>query len=407
MTFSITCVDCRTVVAYDDGRALCVACGGQLDYRFDLVHVTFAADEPSMWRYRELLPIAAGVAPVSLGEGLTPLVRASLDSGAETWWKNESLNPSGSQKDRAMSVALTRASAIGIKGVFVASAGSTALAAAAYAARAGLSCTVLVGEDATERRLLPIAAYGARIFRVRGSVDDALDLLDRAVRTVGLHDVSTRRAGNPAQAEGPKTIAYEIAESLGRAPDWIVVPVGGGGTLTAIWRGFVELQAMGLIDRLPRLASYQPAGYDTFIPAIENGWLTDADLRTNAFVDRPPTVQVKIAHTYAPDGATALDAIRASGGTALRVTDAESIAGVGELAATEGILAEPSSGGVVSAVRQLTSSGLAGRGDVVVGIVGGSGFRELDVLETAMASGAEFLPDGDQVSFLAGLRGGR
>jgi threonine synthase len=216
--------------------------------------------------------------------------------------------------------------------------------------------------------------------------------------------VSTRRAGNPAQAEGPKTIAYEIADALGRAPDWIVVPVGGGGTLAAVWRGFVELQAMGRIDRLPRMVSYQPAGYDTFMPALEDDWVTDIDLRANAFVDRPPTVQVKIAHTYAPDGAAALKAIRASGGTALRVTDAEAIAGVGELAATEGIFAEPSSGGVVTAVRHLASSGLAGRNDVVVGIVGGSGFRELDALETAIASGAEFMPDGDHVAFLAGLR---
>jgi threonine synthase len=152
------------------------------------------------------------------------------------------------------------------------------------------------------------------------------------------------------------------------------------------------------------MASYQPAGYDTFLPALEDGWLSDADLRANAFVDRPPTVQVKIAHTYAPDGAAALGAIRASRGTAMRVTDDEAIAGVGELAATEGILAEPSSGGVVTAIRRLVSSGLAVRDDVVVGIVGGSGFRELDALETTMTSGAGFLPDGDPIEFLAGLR---
>ncbi len=390
MTFTISCVECGTIVGRDDGRALCAACSGQLDYRYDLTRAALADDARSMWRYRDLLPVAADAEPVTLGEGLTPLIHARLDTGAETWWKNESLNPSGSQKDRAMSVAFTRARALGVEAVFVASAGSTALAAAAYAARAGLPCTVLVGDDATERRLLPIATYGARIYR--------------AVRTVGLHDVSTRRAGNPAQAEGNKTIAYEIVDELGRAPDWIVVPVGGGGTLAAIWRGFTELQAMGRIDRLPRMASYQPAGYDTFMAALENDWITDADLRANAFVDRPPTVQVKIAHTYAPDGAAGLAAIRESGGTALRITDDEAIDGVGELAATEGILAEPSSGGVVTAVRRLTGSGLVGRDDVVVGIVGGSGFRELDTLEATIASGATFLPDGDQVAFLASLR---
>jgi threonine synthase len=403
MTFTIACVDCGTAVTPDDGRALCEACDGLLDYHYDLPAARFDDREASIWRFRDLLPVAADAEPVTLGEGLTPLVRARLDTGGETWWKNETVNPSGSQKDRAMSVALTRARAIGIDGVFVASAGSTALAAAAYAARAGVRCTVLVGEEASERRVLPIAAYGARIFRVRGSVDDALDLLDRAVRRARIHDVSTRRAGNPAQAEGPKTIAYEIAAALGRAPDWVVVPVGGGGTLAAIWRGFVELQAMGRTDRLPRMVAFQPTGYDTFPPALEHGWTSDDDLRVNAFVERPTTVQVKIAHTYAPDGAAALSAIRESGGLALSVTDDEAIAGVAELAATEGILAEPSSGGVVTAVRRLVESGLVGPGEVVGGIVGGNGFRELDALASSMASGAAFLPDGDQVAYLAGL----
>ena len=403
MTFEISCVDCGAAVAPDDGRALCAQCGGLLDYHYDLAGVAFDEGQRSIWRYRDLLPVPAGVEPVTLGEGLTPLIRARLDVGAETWWKNESGNPSGSQKDRAMSVALTRALSLGIGAVFVASAGSTALASAAYAARAGIRCVVLVGDDAAERRLLPIAAYGAQIFRVRGSVDDALDLLDRAVRAIGLHDVSTRRAGNPAQAEGPKTIAYEIVESLGRVPDWVVVPAGGGGTLAAIHRGFAELQAMGKSERLPRLASFQPTGYDTFLPALEHGWITDADLRTNAFVERPSTVQVKIAHTYAPDGAAALAAIRNSDGTALSVTDDEAIAGVGELAAVEGIFAEPSSGGVVAAVRRLTAGGTVRPGDVVVGVVGGNGFRELDVLVASTTSGAGFLPDGDAIAFLASL----
>jgi threonine synthase len=404
VTFAISCVECGTPVESDDGRALCGKCGGQLDYRYDLTRVRFDEDERSIWRYRDLLPIPPDAEPVTLGEGLTPLVRANLDLGVETWWKNESLNPSGSQKDRAMSVAFTRARALGITAAFVASAGSTALAAAAYAARAGIRCVVLVGEDASERRLLPIAAYGARVFRIRGSVDDALDLLDRAVRTVGLHDVSTRRAGNPAQAEGPKTIAYEMVEALGRVPDWVVVPAGGGGTLAALHRGFEELREMGRADRLPRLASFQPEGYDTFPPALEHGWVTDADLRANAFVERPPTVQVKIAHTYAPDGAAALAAIRASDGTALTVSDEEAIQGVRQLAAVEGIFAEPSSGGVVAAVRRLEARALVKPGDVVVGLVGGNGFRELEVTELSMASGTEFIPDGDPLDFLASLR---
>lgn len=399
----IACLDCRTDVATDDGRALCRACGGLIGYSYDLAAARFL-DADSIWRYRDLMPVAAGVDPVTLGEGRTPLVRASMDLGADTWWKNDAMNPSGSQKDRAMSVALTRARVLSIETVYVASAGSTALAAAAYAARAQIRCVVLVSEDASERRLVPIAAYGARILRVRGSVDDALDMLDVAVREAGLHDVSTRRAGNPAQAEGPKTIAYEIVESLGRAPNWVVVPVGGGGTLAAIHRGFAELRAMGIVDMVPRLASYQPDGYDTFVLALTHGWTSDADLRTNALVDRPPTVQVKIAHTYAPDGAEALAAIRESGGTAIAVSDTEALQGVGELASMEGIFAEPSSGGVVQAVRTLVADGTIGRDDKVVGLVGGNGFRELDVLVPDASVGREFVPQDDPIGFLGSLR---
>jgi threonine synthase len=373
-----------------------------LGFSFDVGRVRIAEDALSMWRYRDLLPVAAGVEPVSLGEGGTPLVRARIELGLATWWKNEAVNPTGSQKDRAMSVALTRARSLGIRTVFVASAGSTGLAAAAYAARAGIRCVVLVGEEASDRRLMPIAALGADIFRVPGSVDDALDLLDRAVPVTGIHDVSTRRAGNPAQAEGPKTIAHEIVDGLGRAPDWIVVPVGGGGTLAAIHRGFQELRSMGRVDRLPRLVSYQPTGYDTFPPALERGWTSDADLRVHAFVERPPTVQVKIAHTYAPDGAEALTAIRESGGLALSITDDEALQGVRELGSGEGIFAEPSSGGVVPAIRRLARDGHAGRDEVVVGIIGGSGFRELDVLAASMASEPRSLPD-DPIGFLASL----
>ena len=161
---------------------------------------------------------------------------------------------------------------------------------------------------------------------------------------------------------------------------------------------------MGRVDRLPRLASFQPAGYDTFPAALERGWVSDADLRTNAFVDRPVTVQVKIAHTYSPDGAAALAAIRESGGTALTVSDEEAIQGLRQLAAVEGIFAEPSSGGVVAAIRRLEARGLVGPDDLVVGLVGGNGFRELDAIEGSATSGAEFLPDGDPLAFLAALR---
>jgi threonine synthase len=287
--------------------------------------------------------------------------------------------------------------------VVVASAGSTALAAAAYAARAGIRCVVLVGEEASDRRLLPIGLLGARLLRVRGTVDDALAVLAEAVQRAAIHDVSTTRAGNPAQGEGPKTIAWEIVEALGHAPDWVVVPTGGGGTLSAIHRGFGELASLGRVDHTPHMASYQPTGYDTFLPALAERWETDSALREHAFPAGPATVQVKIAHTYAPDGAEALTAIRDSGGAAVAVSDAAALAGVGVLASSEGLFVEPSSGGLVDAIRQLVRRGLVRTSDEVVGVVGGSGFRELDALSTSARLDIPFVPDTDPVAYLTSL----
>jgi threonine synthase len=402
--YVIRCLGCGSIVEHDDGAPRCISCGGWLTFEFDLSRANpVDRDVDSMWRYRDVLPVPSGVPPVTIGEGLTPLIPARTDTGCTTWWKNEALNPTGSQKDRAMSVALTRARWRGVATVFVASAGSTALAAAAYAARGGIRCVVLVGEEASERRVLPIAALGARVLRVRGTVDDALRLLEEARSVAPIHDVSTTRAGNPAQGEGPKTIAWEIAETLGHAPDWIVVPTGGGGTLSAIHRGFRELMALGRVERIPRMASYQPIGYETFLPALEKDWSTDAALREHAYQTSPPTVQVKIAHTYAPDGAEALAAIRDSGGAAVAVSDEDAMAGVSIIASTDGMFVEPSSGGLVDAIRQLVRGRRILPQDEVVGIIGGSGFRELDTIASSSRVEAAFLPDGDPVGHLVSL----
>jgi threonine synthase len=346
-------------------------------------------DATSMWRYRSWLDIPHGTEPVTMGEGLTPLVpmatRPSF-GGFDVRWKNETLNPSGSHKDRALSVAISVARSQGTRTVFVASAGSTGLAAAAYAARGGVRCVVLVGSDASERRLLPLRLAGAKVVRAGGNVDDALNQLGDLARTHGLVDVSTRRSGNRWQAEGPKTIAYELVDDLGRAPDVVVIPIGGGGTLASVFRGFEELRVAGRIGRVPRLIGTQPAGYATLIDALARGLVTDADLRAAEFTSRPDTVQVKTAHTYAPDGAEALAAVRASGGTVLEITDGDALAGCLDLASRDGIWAEPSSGVVIPAIERLRSDGLVRDGETVVGLVCGNGFRELDAFEASVAA---------------------
>ena len=162
-----------------------------MDFSYDLTGARFQDEDRSMWRSRDLLPVHPDAEPVTLGEGGTPLIRSTIDTGCETWWKDETRNPSGSHKDRALSVSLTVARAAGVRSVVVASAGSTALAAATYAARADIACTVVVGADASDERLAPLAALGARVLRLTdGSLDDALDLLAEIGREAGLRDLS-------------------------------------------------------------------------------------------------------------------------------------------------------------------------------------------------------------------------
>jgi threonine synthase len=357
-----------------------------MEFTYDLTAARFDDADRSMWRSRGLLPVPQGVEPVTLGEGGTPLIRTSIDVGCRTWWKDETRNPSGSHKDRALSVSLTMARADGVRDVVVASAGSTALAAATYAARAAIGCTIVVGADAANERLVPMLALGARVLRLtEGSVDDALDLVAEIGREAGLRDVSTRRSGDPWGTEGPKTIAHEIGRDLG-APDWVIVPIGGGGTVAAVWRGFEELRSMGIIDRTPRLLGLQPDTYPTLVTALAQGWTTDDELRANAPTERPPTVQVKTAHTYPPDGAEALAAIRASGGTVLAVSDGDAVAGMRELGARDGLYVEPSSGVVVAAARRLVADGLVTPDGSVVGLACGGGHRETPAVAGVMAA---------------------
>jgi len=387
-TFETVCAPHGHPIA--DPRAVaCPVCGGELTFRYPRGGQW--DDEPAgegMWRQRAWLPLADGHEPVTLGEGATALVPAvarPAHDGLRVLWKLESLNPSGSHKDRALSVAVSVAKANGARTVFVASAGSTGLAAAAYAARAGLRCVVLVGADASERRLLPLRLAGATVMRAGGNVDDALDLIGELAKTHGLVDMSTRRSGNPWQAEGPKTIAYELAYELPEPPDVVIVPIGGGGTLASIHRGFEEQRASGEIDRVPRLIGTQPSGYQTLVRALADGLMTEAELRAAEQHDRPDTVQVKTAHTFAPDGAEALAAVRASGGTVLAVSDEDALRGCLDLAQRDGLWAEPSSGVVIPAIEQLVADGLVRQGETIVGLVCGNGFRELDAFDATVA----------------------
>jgi threonine synthase len=338
----------------------------------------------SMWRYRSRFPVASDSSPITLGEGQTPLLRArSGPDGLTLFYKNETLNPTGSQKDRALSLSITKGVELGHKAVMLYSDGSTALSSAAYATRAGLRSLTLVGRGAPDYRLLPLAFYNSTVLEYQGSSAEALAWTREACQALNIYETTTYRKANPYGGAGLRTISYEIAEQLGDAPAWIVVPVGGGGTLCSIWNGFRELRERGEISRYPRMAAVFPAGYSLLERTMANGICDEEAFRSMAIPDPPETIQAKTAMALPPDGLETIEAIRESNGLIFYCTDEQAIDGQ-MLLGREGIFAEPSAASVMVGVEALSALGL-GPEEAVVAVVTGSGFRELGAIAESVS----------------------
>jgi threonine synthase len=351
----------------------CASCGGTLRFAYDTPR-TWPSHAGRMWAYGELLPVAAAVEPVTLGEGGTPLVESARDHGVRLWWKNEGANPTGSQKDRAISVAFTQARAIGARRIAVASTGSVGLACAAYAAKARLPCMILMPRGTPAERLKPMMAFGATV----AAVDTSFETIEKLLHALddSWFQASTIASLSPYQAEGPKTIAYEVVAQLGRVPDWFIVPVGGGGTLAGIWRGFQDLKRIGRIDRLPRMVSVQTRLFNALELAMERGLTTMEQLQTIAADEAIETIARNLKHGVPPDAVAALKALRESDGLAVSVSEEAIRAWHLRLAAEEGIFAEPSCAAAPAGIEKLVAAGRIARGDSVVALVTGSGLRE-------------------------------
>ncbi|MGH2669140.1 MAG: threonine synthase, partial [bacterium] len=338
-----------------------------------------AAGPRSIWRYAPLLP--GGESRVDLGAGLTPLVpapRLAKRLGLETLLlKDETRNPTGSFKDRMLSVGVSRAVELGKNTVAVQSSGNVGAAAAAYATRAGLRAVVFVPRTAPEEKLLQAQMYGADVIRIdHDSPAEIFDLLLWAAGEFGWYLVSTAAIYNPFTLEGAKTIAYEIAEQTTfDLPDWVIVPVGGGGAIGSLWRGFLDLQSLGLVDRLPRMAGVQAEGCAPFVQAIRVGWSPQEALgRRWPKID---TVAGAIADDVVFDAHVALPAVRESGGAAVAVPDEATLAMQKALAADEGIFVEPAGATTLAAVKVLAAEGRIRREDRVVCLLTGSGLKDL------------------------------
>ena len=299
------------------------------------------------------------------------------------FWKDESRNPTGSHKDRALALALTEARRAGARVSVVVSAGSTGLSNAAYAVRAGLRSVSLMSDGAPDPRVYPLSVYGSHLVEVSAGIDDIIAATCALAGHHGISVASTTRASNPFQAEGPKTIAYEVVEQLGWPPDWMVIPVGGGGTIAGVWRGFLELQQRGAITSMPRLVGVVPETYNALAVAHARGITTEASFADLPMRENIPTALSKLAHAHPPDGLEALAAIRASDGMVVSVSDEAAIDGTLQIARRDGLYFEPSSGVVLPALQRLRTDGVIRAGSTVVVIGCGSGYRETFVLQSA------------------------
>jgi threonine synthase len=318
--------------------------------------------------YRTFLPVSVATPVVTLHEGGTPLVAASRLServGARVWLKVEGANPTGSFKDRGMTVAISKALEEGAKAVVCGSTGNSSASAAAYAARAGLTCAVLIPEGYIALgKLAQALIHGARVLQIRANFDVALDI----VRRLGdAAPVTVVNSINPYRIEGQKTGAFEIVDVLGDAPDFHCIPVGNAGNITAYWKGYREYQDAGRTSRLPRMLGFQAAGA---APIVEG-----------RPIDNPETVAtaIRIGRPASWYGATA--AAAESGGAITAVTDDEILAAYRYLAQEESIFCEPAS---AASVAGLLKTGVPA-GATVVCVLTGHGLKDPDIAISQIA----------------------
>jgi threonine synthase len=367
----LECTACGRRESAEQLQTTCPACGKVLYARYDLDAVrrtlprdALAGREPSLWRYRELLPVLEARHIVTLGEGMTPLLPApglgaALGCSA-LWVKDEGVNPTGSFKARGQTVAVSRALELGARTLAIPSAGNAGGAMAAYAARAGVPAHVFMPCDAPAANAAECVLYGARLHLVSGLIGDCGRLVRQGVMAHGWFDLSTLR--EPYRQEGKKTMGYELAEQLGwTLPDAVLYPTGGGTGIVGMWKAFEEMQQLGWIDeRRPRMISVQAAGCAPIVRAFERGerhaepW---PDARTAASGLRVPA---------ALGDYLMLDAIRDSGGTAVAVSDEAMIADMRVLAAEEGISAAPEGAATLAALRVLLARGVLRRDERIV-----------------------------------------
>jgi threonine synthase len=379
----INCPRCRKIFDRNQLLGLC-PCGSPLLVQYDLRKAkenlsksVFNGRVASLWRYRELLPLQNDANLVSLGEGYTPLLDAQKLGGElglrQLWIKDEGQNPTGSFKDRGLSVAISLAKELGVKKAAIPSAGNAGGSFSAYAARAGMEAHVFMPRDTPIANRLEVEQYGARLTLVDGLINDCGKIIAARKAAEGWFDVSTLK--EPYRAEGKKTMGYEIAEQLNwHLPDVIIYPTGGGTGLIGMWKAFGEMEEMGWIGKeRPRMVSVQASGCAPIVKAFNAG-KTSAEPWQNA-----ATIASGLRVPQAVADFLILTAIRDSNGTAISVSDEEMLAEIPRVGRAEGIFFCPEGAACIAALRQLTHQGWIKPEDEVVIFNTATGLKYLDV----------------------------
>ena len=401
----LQCVICGRTYGPDEVQYTCPSCGqvGTLDVLYDVEKLRRAvarddiaqSADPTMWRYRPLLPLAGDARVPPLAVGGTPLYdapRLATDLGlAQVWVKDDGRNPTGSLKDRASALVTARAMAEGTEVVTTASTGNAAAALAGLTASVGLTAAIFVPASAPEAKIAQLLTYGAKVLLVQGNYDAAFDLAVEAAERYGWYNRNTGM--NPYTLEGKKTVSFEIAEQLGwQAPDAVVVSVGDGNIISGVHKGFRDMLALGWIDRMPRLIGVQASGS----AACYEVWKRGDDPAKMQPINAQ-TVADSISADLPRDRVKAVRAVRETGGAFVSVPDDAILAGIPVLARLSGVFAEPAGAAVYAGVRAALSEGLVAPSERVVLLVTGNGLKDIKSAMRVAGAGYPVAPDMGEV----------
>lgn len=361
--------------------------GGRLDIHYDYSAIaekvnrqTLSRRSSNVWKYFEFLPIKSKRSIVSLESGGTPLLRATKLASRlgfrHLYLKDETRSPTGSFKDRSMTVGVSKAVEFAAGTTVTASSGNAAAALAAHSALAGLNCFAFVLESAPEVKLAQIQLYGTKVIRVKAvekGKDPTVQMLTAVVEKYGWYPCPSFGPFNPYQVEGPKTMTYEMIEDLGwSSPDWVLVPTGSGCLLTGIWKGFKDFHKMDFTDSVSKLAAIQSEGCAPLVRAYKKR----ADPSHIEPWDHPTTIAGGLSDVFPWDGDAALDALKETKGIAEAVSDREILEAQRLLASTEGIFAEPTGVASLAGLIRLANANEIRKDEKVVVLITGNGLKD-------------------------------